>query len=118
MRDEAAARRMVAGAAVNAVPSRNHAAPHVAIPADLAPAVGGRSEAPVSSQAAFGAVMLDLARGRTEFADRLLTMAPDVTTTTSLGLTMLAMAGLTSELRYSNSTGKTACQASFISWKT
>lgn len=84
MRDEAAARRMVAGAAVNAVPSRNHAAPHVAIPADLAPAVGGRSEAPVSSQAAFGAVMLDLARGRTEFADRLLTMAPDVTTTTSL----------------------------------
>ena len=38
----------------------------------------------VSSQAAFGAVMLELARGDSLFAERLLTMAPDVTTTTSL----------------------------------
>ena len=56
----------------------------IEIPVDLAPAVGGVSEKPVSSQAAFGAVMLSLARGETAFADRLLTTAPDVTTTTSL----------------------------------
>ncbi|MNJ75558.1 hypothetical protein D3C77_726740 [compost metagenome] len=37
------------------------------------------------------------------------------TTTTSLGLTILAMAGLTSELRYSKSTSSRACQASFRS---
>ncbi len=39
------------------------------------------------------------------------------TTTTSLGLTMLAMAGLTSELTYSKFISSTACQASFRSTK-
>ena len=67
------------------MPSRRHTpAEVVALPTDLAPAVGGASAKPVSSQAAFGAVLLDLARGESELAARILTMAPDVTTTTSL----------------------------------
>ena len=83
--DEAGARRLIAGAPINSVPSRCHTpAETVPIPDDLAPLVGGASEKPVSSQAAFGAVMLDLARGDSLFASRLLTTAPDVTTTTSL----------------------------------
>lgn len=83
--NEAAARRLIAAAPSNAVPTRNHfPAERVELPDDLAPSVGGASAKPVSSQAAFGAVMLELARGESALASRLMTMAPDVTTTTSL----------------------------------
>ena len=82
--DAAGAKALVDAAPINSVPSRRHAPEVVALPTDLAPAVGGASAKPVSSQAAFGAVLLDLARGESELAARILTMAPDVTTTTSL----------------------------------
>ena len=83
--DEAGARALVRAAPINSVPTREHTPAEVIdIPSDLAPLVGGASAKPVSSQAAFGAVMLDLARGDSPLASRLLTMAPDVTTTTSL----------------------------------
>ncbi|EOD25688.1 putative transketolase [Emiliania huxleyi CCMP1516] len=78
------ARALVAAAPINSVPTRRHSPGPVCIPADLAPSVGGANAKPVSSQTAFGAVMLELARGDSAFAGRLLTMAPDVTTTTSL----------------------------------
>jgi len=53
------------------------------IPKDLAKNVGGGTDV-VSTQAAFGAVMLELSKEDTEFTRRLLTCAPDVATTTQL----------------------------------
>ncbi|GGN61949.1 hypothetical protein GCM10011349_45040 [Novosphingobium indicum] len=38
-----------------------------------------------STQAAFGRILLDLARAGGELADRIVTTAPDVTQTTNLG---------------------------------
>lgn len=53
----------------------------VAVPARL-PAPQGENQ---STQAAFGHVMLDLAKSASELADRIVTTAPDVTQTTNLG---------------------------------
>ncbi len=53
----------------------------VPVPARL-PTPQGESQ---STQAAFGHVMLDLAKSTSELADRIVTTAPDVTQTTNLG---------------------------------
>lgn len=55
-------------------------APAVAVPA--IPAPEGDEQ---SSQAAFGRILLDLAKSGHELADRIVTTAPDVTQTTNLG---------------------------------
>ncbi len=52
----------------------------VAIPAIPAPAGDEQS-----TQAAFGKIMLDLSRGRSELSDRIVTTSPDVTVSTNLG---------------------------------
>lgn len=53
-----------------------------AIPVPHIPAPQGDEQ---STQAAFGRIMLDLAKSGTDLADRLVTTAPDVTQTTNLG---------------------------------
>ena len=55
-------------------------APAVAVPAIPAP-----DGAEQSTQAAFGRILLDLAKSGEELADRIVTTAPDVTQTTNLG---------------------------------
>jgi pyruvate dehydrogenase E1 component len=59
---------------------RESAAPTVPVPAIPAPA-----GAEQSTQAAFGKIMHELAKGGEELADRIVTTAPDVTQTTNLG---------------------------------
>jgi pyruvate dehydrogenase E1 component len=54
---------------------------YVPVPASL-PTPAGESQ---STQAAFGNVLLDLAKSGTPLADRIVTTAPDVTQTTNLG---------------------------------
>ena len=56
-------------------------APVVAVPARL-PVPDGAEQ---STQAAFGRILLDLAKSGEELADRIVTTAPDVTQTTNLG---------------------------------
>ena len=61
-------------------------APRVTVPA--LPANTGaeaQSTQPQSTQAAFGRILLDIARSNSELADRIVTTAPDVTQTTNLG---------------------------------
>ena len=45
----------------------------------------GRAAAVVSTQAGFGALLNELGRGKSEFADRIVTTSPDVTVSTNLG---------------------------------
>ena len=60
---------------------RQHDAPRIATPAELSATV-----APVvSTQAGFGALLNELARGKTEIAERIVTASPDVTVSTNLG---------------------------------
>jgi pyruvate dehydrogenase E1 component len=63
--------------------ARQIAAP--AAPAIPVPAMPVTDLADQSTQAAFGRIMLDLAKAGSELADRLVTTAPDVTQTTNLG---------------------------------
>src|SRR3546814_2500738 len=49
------------------------------------PAVAAPDGAEQSTQAAFGRILLDLAKSGDELADRIVTTAPDVTQTTNLG---------------------------------
>jgi pyruvate dehydrogenase E1 component len=51
----------------------------------LVPAIEVSSEREISTQAAFGKILDDLARGDSGFAARIVTTSPDVTGTTSLG---------------------------------
>jgi pyruvate dehydrogenase E1 component len=61
---------------------RNYTAPKIAVPdANSFPLPRGTQ----STQAAFGKIMSDLARSRTEFSDAILTTSPDVTVSTNLG---------------------------------
>ncbi|MBT0668726.1 transketolase [Novosphingobium profundi] len=80
--DNAAARlaRFVADSPIARKP-REQAAPTIAVPAAFA--VPAESE--ISTQAAFGKVLHDLAKSDSELADRIVTTAPDVTQTTNLG---------------------------------
>ncbi|WP_294929911.1 transketolase [uncultured Paracoccus sp.] len=59
---------------------RRHDTPRIDVPAMPAPE-GGE----VSTQAAFGKLLDDLARGDSELAQRIVTVSPDVTGTTGLG---------------------------------
>jgi pyruvate dehydrogenase E1 component len=67
-------------AAPIARPRRDAAAPAVPVPPIPAP-----QGAEQSTQAAFGRVLLDLAKSGHELADRILTTSPDVTVSTNLG---------------------------------
>jgi len=60
--------------------ARRHAEPPLPVPA-ISASKGGS----LSTQAAFGRIMDDLARGNSKLAARILTTSPDVTGTTSLG---------------------------------
>jgi pyruvate dehydrogenase E1 component len=85
MKYEAAARRLVETAPINSVPTRLHELEQIPIPADIAPSVGAASsKKKVSSQMAFGAVLAELSKSKEVLADRILTAAPDVTSTTNL----------------------------------
>merc|ERR1719311_72945 len=85
MQYERAARAMVEAAPINAVPTRRHAPEAIEVPRDLAPSVGGAStKKTTSTQMAFGAVLGELSKGNSLLADRIMTAAPDVTSTTNL----------------------------------
>jgi len=60
---------------------RRHTAPGVAVPARFDVPAGGR----MSTQEAFGHVLAGIARQHHDLADRIVTTAPDVTTSTNLG---------------------------------
>ena len=60
--------------------SRRYAAAAIPVPEIAAPA-----GAEQSTQAAFGRILLDLARGHEPLADRIVTTSPDVTVSTNLG---------------------------------
>jgi len=49
------------------------------------PAIDAPAGAEQSTQAAFGKIMLDLSRGKSELASRIVTTSPDVTVSTNLG---------------------------------
>ena len=49
------------------------------------PAIPAPTGAEQATQAAFGKIMLDLSRGKSELADRIVTTSPDVTVSTNLG---------------------------------
>ena len=63
--------------------SRRLAAPAVPVPETLAyPAPGAK---PISTQMGFGQILNEIARENSQFADRIVTTAPDVTVSTNLG---------------------------------
>ena len=78
--DPASVRASIRSAPFNACGSRRLGAARIPIPG-LAP----RHEPETSTQQAFGRILHDLARGDSELAARVLTMAPDVTVSTGLG---------------------------------
>mmetsp|Transcript_134058 Transcript_134058/g.244541 ORF Transcript_134058/g.244541 Transcript_134058/m.244541 type:complete len:860 (+) Transcript_134058:1166-3745(+) len=83
--NERAARQLVETAPINSVPTRVHSAERVPVPQDLAPSVGGEAGKKVlSTQMAFGSILADLSKSQEPLADRILTAAPDVTSTTNL----------------------------------
>ncbi|MBB5685695.1 pyruvate dehydrogenase E1 component [Sphingobium boeckii] len=63
--------------------ARGRVEPHV--PAGAIPRLPAPAGAEQSTQAAFGRILLDLAKSGEELADRIVTTAPDVTQTTNLG---------------------------------
>jgi pyruvate dehydrogenase E1 component len=60
--------------------TRRHAAPRIATPGPVA-----LKEAEISTQAAFGKILDELARSKAPIAERILTTSPDVTVSTNLG---------------------------------
>jgi pyruvate dehydrogenase E1 component len=60
---------------------RRHRAARIAAPAALSMAIAPT----MSTQAGFGALLNELGREKTEFADRIVTTSPDVTVSTNLG---------------------------------
>lgn len=83
LKSESAARAFVEAAPINSVPTRKHQPDLIAVPEDIAPSVGGSAKA-TSTQMAFGNVLSDLSKGDSLLADRIMTAAPDVTSTTNL----------------------------------
>ncbi|OYU49434.1 MAG: transketolase [Rhizobiales bacterium PAR1] len=62
---------------------RRYAAPKIAVPPALPfPAPGDK---PISTQMGFGQILNEIAREQTDFANRIITTAPDVTVSTNLG---------------------------------
>lgn len=83
--DGETARQLLDAAPINRVPTRSHGnAERLALPDDLAPAVGGTDAKQTSTQAAFGNVLKAIAHTDSPFAGRIVTACPDVTTTTGL----------------------------------
>jgi pyruvate dehydrogenase E1 component len=60
---------------------RRHIAPRVEVPADLAVTI----QPTMSTQAGFGQLLNELGRGTSDFVNRIVTTAPDVTVSTNLG---------------------------------
>jgi pyruvate dehydrogenase E1 component len=60
---------------------RRHVAPRVEVPADLAVTI----QPTMSTQAGFGQLLNELGRGTSDFVNRIVTTAPDVTVSTNLG---------------------------------
>ncbi len=60
---------------------RRHQAPRVAVPAELAVTI----QPTMSTQAGFGQLLNELGRGNSDFVNRIVTTAPDVTVSTNLG---------------------------------
>jgi len=79
--NQAARLKAFVDSSVLATKAAEPVAPAVAVPARL-PVPRGESQ---STQAAFGNVLLDLAKSNEPLADRIVTTAPDVTQTTNLG---------------------------------
>lgn len=78
-----ALRELVNNAPFSANADRNHAAPRFPVPARGAfPAPTDKA---ISTQAAFGKVMLELSKRDDAFSDALMTTSPDVTVSTNLG---------------------------------
>jgi pyruvate dehydrogenase E1 component len=61
--------------------TRRHAAPRVEVPAELAVTI----QPTMSTQAGFGQLLNELGRGNSDFVNRIVTTAPDVTVSTNLG---------------------------------
>jgi len=78
--DEAALRAFLARVPFFARGPRRHADARLPVPA-----IGFSSDREISTQAAFGKILDELARGDSALADRILTTSPDVTGTTGLG---------------------------------
>lgn len=78
--DEAGLRRFLAQVPFFGGGRRRLAAPALPVPATVAP-----GEGLVSTQAGFGRILDEIARRGGPFADRIVTMSPDVTVSTNLG---------------------------------
>jgi pyruvate dehydrogenase E1 component len=73
--------RFLASVPFNAKGTRRHAAPAIAVPAEIeAP-----KQASMSTQQGFGLILNELARSNEPLADRIVTTSPDVTVSTNLG---------------------------------
>ncbi|MEM1104999.1 MAG: transketolase [Pseudomonadota bacterium] len=81
--EAAALRDLVRNAPFAADTQRRHTAPPLAVPARGAFPVP--TDASISTQAAFGKVMLELSKQDSALADALMTTSPDVTVSTNLG---------------------------------
>ncbi|PQO24112.1 transketolase [Rhodobacteraceae bacterium WD3A24] len=78
--DEAALDALLARTPFNARGTRRYTAPRIDVPALAAP-----DDAEISTQAAFGKILDQLARSDGPLADRVVTSSPDVTVSTNLG---------------------------------
>ena len=82
---DAALQAFLARVPFNTETPRRHAAPPIPVPGALPVPPGGGQTRELSTQAAFGHIMHDLARGDTALAARIVTASPDVTVSTNLG---------------------------------
>src|SRR5262249_18801478 len=71
----------ISGAPFNQMSERRHRAPLVPVPDAFEAPTGART----STQEGFGRLMTTIARQHPDLADRIVTTAPDVTTSTNLG---------------------------------
>lgn len=78
--DREAMKKFLASAPFFAEGARRHADRRLEVPS-----IAFDTQREISTQMAFGKILDDLARGKSEFAARILTTSPDVTGTTSLG---------------------------------
>ena len=86
-------------------------APHIEVPADLAVQI----QPQMSTQAGFGALLNEIARGATPLASRIVTASPDVTVSTSLG-SWVNRRGLFAREALAD-TFKSECIPSTFSWE-
>ncbi len=79
--DEATLERFLREAPFAAVRERRYAAPAIAVPG----ALDRPRRAAVATQDGFGHILNEIARGESDLGERIVTMSPDVTVSTSLG---------------------------------